>query len=722
MNKRHRSTAPQPVAWRQIGCAGLALWLATAASSGWAQDALQVASGQTQLNVDVLGLEALGEGDQLAVELDGYDVTALASRRDGGLVLELQSPMGAGEHQLNVLVFYADGNIATLLEQAVSVHEGASLGEQSLAAGTGEGGGAAGGATAEAGAQSASQYRLDAMLGAAYRSDQRDAADYADLPLHTGNGGLSYQASGLQDAWEWSAELDTLYDSQSDNNPSEQQFELPHYRLSAARPSQLGKAGLRVGSVAIERDDLLFSSYQRRGLAASLGEVDNDRYRLDLFGLQSEPLSDYNRRLAYPGQSEERSSGGTVTLAGFSDQPDLLQLSLGYVEGETTDSGLGWVSQDEQSLYGGDSWNMALDGRPGDNSVWLHLEGSGARFDSDGLHAGEDYRSDHARQAQLQFNSGRWFGAGPFDQWSLSLQRREVGLDYFTLGNLSMPGDIQADQLGLQASLGGLQLEASLGRDRNNLDQRADIPDQTIHRQQVSLYYYPSVDAEALPWRVLGTPSLNAGWNTARRDQDADDAALAGYDLDDRTEEKLFGLGFYQNYWNWSLQQSYQDTNDRSQALQENGYLYYEPPSDQRNRMTSLQLGFTPLEVLSINASWQINRQQETDLDNQYDSDGYGLDIGWQLVPDTWQLSAAFYRGEDRSELGDMLFQGDEVIQQTASLQLTWSAFQPKAALPGLDLYVKASQAEQRSELYQLHQQDWQVLLGFDIAWEAYRD
>ena len=44
----------------------------------------------------------------------------------------------------------------------------------------------------------------------------------------------------------------------------------------------------------------------------------------------------------------------------------------------------------------------------------------------------------------------------------------------------------------------------------------------------------------------------------------------------------------YWNRWNWSVQHSVQDTRDHSRSVEQQGFLVYEPPSDQRNRMIDL--------------------------------------------------------------------------------------------------------------------------------------
>lgn len=702
-------------------CCSLLL-LSTLAGQSWAEELLSMAPEQTQLSFGVIGLENLGEGDNLAVELDGYDVTALTSRQGGELLLDMPMQLSGGRHPLVVLVFYANGNVDTLLEASVEVAD-VEVGESASpqVAGPDDGlvidDGTAPVAESSGGSR---EHSLYVLLSNNYRIDEKNPENYADTPRYASNGGVSYRGQGEGELGRWQAELDALYDNNSLNNPNGYEWELPNYRLAASRGSGLYRQGLALGNYNVAREDLLFSAYQRRGAVVTLGDALEGPLQLDVFGVQSEPLTDYRHRLGFPGRSEERSAGGLLTFAPLPDDPQLLQITAGFIDGETTDSSIGQWSPDQAIRYAGNSWNLGVDSRLGNNSLWLHADYASASFDSDGLGFGEGARRDQSHDLQAQLNSGSWFAAGPFDQWSLTLQRRQVGLDYFSLGNLYLPGDLQLDRVNWQGFIGNLQMEAELARETNNLDDQAAVADQVTQRRIFNLYYYPMVDAEALPWKLLGVPSLNAGLSETRRRQDREDAEVVGFDVNDRTRESLFGINFYQNRWNWSVQHSVQDTRDHSQSVEQQGFLVYEPPSDQRNRMTTLQLGYTPLDNLSLSTSWQWSKQQALDDGDIYRSTSRGLDMVWQIVPQRWRLNASYYHGRDRSHFGESGFLGDNQLQQTANLQLTWSASQPKGLSPGIDWFLKGSYAKQDSELYDLGREDWQLLLGFDLRWDTH--
>ncbi|MET1079836.1 MAG: hypothetical protein ABWY06_17630 [Pseudomonas sp.] len=715
---------------RRSHCALLLLsWLA--AANLCAEEAFSLTAEQRQLAFSVAGLEGLGESDRLAVELDGYDVTALISRRETELQLDLPTPLGGGQHPLLVLVFYGNGDVATLLDATLEVAAAEDAAVPGVAA-PAEGSAGVEPAAAAATREDLTQplippssspqatHQLQALLSNSYRLDQSLPDGYPGSSPYASNGGLSYRGQGGGADWQWQGELDALYDNLGGIDPDGAEWQLPHYRLAASQGNGWQRRGMALGTYNVTREDLLFSAYQRRGAVATLGDPEQGPLLLDVFGLQSEPQTSYQHRLGYPREAAERSSGGVLTLTPLRDDPQLLQLSSAYVSGETQEGGVGFWSTGEQTRYGGDSWNLAMDSRLGDNSLWLHADYARSRFDSDGLGTGSGPRNDDAHDLQLQFNSGRWFPSGPLDQWSLTLQRRQVGLDFYSLGYLALPGDLQLDRLNWQGYFGSLQLDAELARETNNLDDADKVADQTVERRALNAYYYPMVDAEALPWRLLGTPSLNAGVTETRRRQDREDAQQVGFDLNDDSRESLVGVNFFHNRWNWSVQHSLQTTQDHSRPVEQQGFLVYQPPSDQRNRFTTLQVGYMPSDQLSLSTSWQWSQLAETDADNLYGSSGQGLDLAWQIVPRRWRLNSSYFRGRDRSEFGEEGLSGDTQRQQTAALQLTWSVSQPEGLRPGLDWFVKGSYAKQESQLYAQELKNWQVLLGFDLRWDTH--
>jgi len=400
----------------RLGAGFALLLLGSLAHIAHAETVLNLEPAQDHLNFSVPLDAPLAAGDQLAVELDGYDVTALLSCTGGDCQLALPVPLAGGSHPLRAMIFYDNGDIATVLEARVQVAgsaiDGAGAAEDEQPGAPDTTATDSPGAPVSGAAKMAVQQRFSALFSSGYRLDEQQPDNYHGISRQASNGGLSYQGAGESADWRWDAQLDAMYDSLSENNPGSDEWVLPNYRLAASRGSGLSRQGLALGTYNVARDDLLFSAYQRRGVVMSLGDDFDSPLKLDVFGLQSEPITGYQDRLAYPQSPQERTSGGLLTLTPWQDEPQLLQLSSAFINGETTEAGTGMWAVDEQTRYGGDTWNMAVDSRLGDNSLWLHADYARTSFDSDGIGYGQGDRSGTAHELLAQFSSGSWLPAG----------------------------------------------------------------------------------------------------------------------------------------------------------------------------------------------------------------------------------------------------------------------------------------------------------------------
>ena len=121
--------------------------------------------------------------DSIAVEIDGYDVTAFANLESNQLVLALEVPLTPGEHSLLVLAFAPNGEIATLLDQSLVIAPPT---------------------------QQQSQWGTNASLNSSYRLDQSPDQDFAQVPELASQGALALRGLQQQGDWTVNAELDAL--------------------------------------------------------------------------------------------------------------------------------------------------------------------------------------------------------------------------------------------------------------------------------------------------------------------------------------------------------------------------------------------------------------------------------------------------------------------------------------------------------------------------------
>lgn len=633
-------------------------------------------------------------GAELAVELDGYDITAFVQLNGRQLDVQMGTPLEQGAHQVSVLAFMTNGDIETLLDQPLLV--GTSAGRHS-------------------------SWQLSSAPDSSYRIAEKDNGEFDPVPELAGQGAIALRGLEQIGQWQFDSELDALYDSVSENHEGDNEWALPHYKLGARYSGENASAGVAVGNILVPRDDLLFSVFQRRGAALSLA-AQSGSYDLTLFELSSDPNTRYDNGLLFPGNRSLHGSGATASVA-LADE--YLRLSGGYISGNTAFGSPGTLFADDIIEYGGDSWNLALDSHLLQRDLWLYLEYAESSFDSDGIGVGLDAERDSALQALAQFTSGEVLGSGWFDYWSGTLQYQKVGTAFYSLGNLSLPGDLELSRLLFQAGIKSVTLDLELSEEETNTGDNPFLPTQTLSRQRISTTYTPmGINPDGWPWRALGSPSLALDLNSTGHSQPQRDAQVAGFDLDMQSRDAGINLVFTQMRWNWSLQYQQTHQDDRSQAVTFGDYLVYEPASDLRNRLLGLQLGWMPNSRASFNAFMQWNKQTETDFDNHHRSRNLGGDGTVQLWPERLTLAFSYNYGADRSHLGnnhlgDSSFIGNDMESHFGNAQLIWHALQAVGNSPGLDLYLKSSYGQQDNRAFALVNEQWSLHLGFTLAWAA---
>ncbi len=627
---------------------------------------------------------------QLAVELDGYDVSLFANVEGVKLSLQLSTPIAEGPHELNVLVFLPDGEIETLLAQSFNA--------QPLP-------------------EASADWKLNSTLATNYRVDEKEEADFAEIRRLSGRGAVSASTYRQVGGWELSADMDALYDSVSQNNPDNEEWALPSYYLSATYPGESVNSKLAMGNIRLQKDDLLFSAYQRRGVEAGVSDLDN-RFEVQFFGLKAEPTAGYHGNQVLPAKSQEQVTGATARVAVL-DQ--YLQLSTGYLNGETALGGAGVSTVSGNALeYGGDSWNLALDSQFMRNSIWLHVEYAQSEFDSDGIGVGENATKDDAAQALLQLSSEGDFGSGVFDFWSGVLQHQKVGADFFSLGNLSLPGDRALNRLLFKGARGGLGFEVSWSDEENNTDNDPTLPTQTLNRVGSDINYTPMwLNPENPVWQLLGNPSLAARYYRTRQDQPGEQAEVYGFDLDNTTDETGLTLSFARNTFNWSVQYQLIDRDDRSREVYLGEYLANVPPSDSENHLTGVQLGWFPSQRFSLNASVQWNKQIELDSGNRYRRRNFSIGGHSQVIPDEVSVMVNYNYGKNTSDLTDNLFVEEDFQSQFVNGQVTWSARKSKGIHPGINIYLKGSYGLQDNQAFSQTTEQWSALLGAEVFWDT---
>lgn len=648
-------------------------------------DGVVQASGNRSISIELPASAFASEVASLSVDIDGYDVSDFGSLSGQTLEVALDTPLDVGEHALTVYLFLADGDAEVLLDTLLEIPAG-----------------------------DGTQWSINSTLQTDYRMDQSPDADFQGVGRSSSAAGLSLQAEKAYSNWRLAADLETIYDTENEISTGGDRWLLPGYSMSAAYQGDKITSAALAGNVTVTREDLLFSGYRRRGAAVETAAT-SGRLQLQMFSVSPTPRNSFDGNYVYPGNSNHRSSGVSGSIIMLDDH---LQIGAGFVDGKTSLGGAGVSSLNDFAVYGGDSWNVTLDSYWMNDSLWLHVERAESKFDADGIGIGLPASSDDATQAMLQLSSDGDLGYGVFDYWSAYFQFQRIGLGFYSLGNMSLPGNLDIRSAYFQGGFKNLSLDLEVTQEQTNPEDDPLLPTQTLDRAGVNLAYTPAaLDPDDKLWQRLGAPSLNSWLYRTDNSQPAADAAIAGYDVDNRTDELGVALTFSREQLSWSLQYDIVDYDDSSEQVFDGGFLIYEPPSDSRNRQTSLQASWAPGERVALDAVLQWNNLEESDFGDEYRTTSYALSGTFVLVPEKLSLFMSLSQGQDRNSFGDPQFAAEKLRSRYASMQLSWAALEANDDHPGLDLYLKSGWARNDDLVFMSDTEFWSIYLGAAVRW-----
>jgi hypothetical protein len=620
----------------------------------------------------------------LIVELDDYDVTAVVEIADDSLTLSARGlALEPGEHRLRVLVTRPNGDIDTLIEILLEVARSAAA---------------------------THTQSLNVLLGGSARIAEGPDEDFAGFERDAYRGALQWGAERDSARWALRGNVDALYDSATTNAPDGNVWQAPGYLLQAARRFDTGSISLGLGDDPIALGNLLFSSYIRRGLRLDLDAFDQ-RARVQAFTLNSEPVTSFDADLVPTGDTGSV-RGGYAVFAPVSAHPEWLRVTSGFVSGDTTLGGVAISSADSVTRYGGDSWNLALDSWSLGSALWLHAEFAQSSFDSDGLDTGEGEATDDATHFAAQLSSGSTPRILGLDQWTLGVEQQRIGLHFYSLGNLMLPGDLALTHGYLRLGAQGLQFSFDDTRHRSDLDDDPLRPRRKGHSRVISANYTPlTIDPSTGIWRVFGVPTLSLEWQDAAWRQAPQDAVLAGFDLDSRTRSQAVGLDLTHERVSLSLRRSTAGFDDRSSALIVDEFEVYTPGPDTNEVTWSAYLNWTAGERLTLSPQLQSTELRESVSGARSRSTMWGLQAQAVLVPERWWLQANYSESRDRPPPFDPFAPVDTLTSGGGTASLIYRAFGAGDAGPDIDVQLTG----QYGRTYE--HGVWLVTLGFTVNW-----
>lgn len=623
---------------------------------------------------------------QFSIELGGYDVTEFSQFSSDSVIVQLDTPLDTGEYQALISVFYEDGEVQTLVDRQVYIEGGQSVAWQG-----------------------------NVTFNVDYRVDEEEPELFEDINERHGNGGVVGAVEYKSGGWTVNASLQGVYDSHTDNQPTGNLWELPDYKVSAAYKGKIAQGAVAVGNTMVQQNNLLFGNYQRRGVSAYAAS-NNGLVDATAFSLVSNPTTSTEENLVV-AEDENTSVGGMVQVRPLSSSRDDLVVGVGYLDGKGSVAGSGIYYQDPDTVYGGRAVNASVDAFLFSRGVWLHLEGAQSAFDIDGVDQGENAVKDNAHHVQVQFSSQGEMPALGMDYWSLTLSNQKVGRDFFSMGNLQLPGDLLTNRVLLAATKGALNVSAELAKETNNVDDVAIQATQTIDYASIDFTYSPFVDSAKGVWAALGAPAFNGYVRRTNTYQKDSDAAITGIDVDNLRTEYSGGVTFNKERLSWGGTLTYSLYTDNSEEVTQNNVVTYTPLSDARTQMVSVFANWMPFETLTLSPQWQRTSNEETDAGSEYVSNTIGMDVQWAIIPEKLFLNLNYFLTHDDNQYEDPLIDDSEFRQHTGTFKIQWTALQPKGLQPGTDVYLSGSYGKQEDVSNDFETETWQIYAGITLGW-----
>jgi hypothetical protein len=605
-----------------------AFWILGLSSAALA-DVVPVVGQQVTVSIPLP--PGAAEGGSLLLELDGYDISAISQIADGRVELSLESlALEPGQHHLLILAARDNGDIDTVAEHTLDVF-------------------------AREGVR-ASSHRWNLLLSSDYRFAEHPDEPYDGQSRSHQNGALQWAADTDRGTWAAGSTLDLLYDSVREASPEGERWQMPAVDLRVARRFSNGQIELAFGDRQAEDGNLIASAFNRRGLRLRAQALE-DRFTAETFTLHSDPVTSLDADVP-PFDDDNSSVGAQVTLAPLAHHPRALRLFATWLDGDSTLGGTGVFVADELSepplAVGGESWTVGLDSFLLDEALWLHGEYAGSRFDADGIDFGNPAGDDDAHRLVLQLASGGAVRIPGLDQWSLGFERQMVGAQFYSIGNLLLPNDLDLNQVYGSALWRGFELQAQW------LDQHTDVDDAPLapridsEQGRFGLSFTPQVaDPGSGAWKWFGVPTFRVGYETTDNVQAAADATLVGYDLDNT--QRSLSLGVDAAYQRFSVGLSYEriDRDDRSQALVVDDFVIYEPVPDSEETIFGVTLTWQPHERLVLSPQWQRSRLRQESGDD-IDSETWGVQLTADILPEKLSAQIGWTEASDQQRFFEL--------------------------------------------------------------------
>ncbi len=577
----------------------------------------------------------------LALELDNFDVTSLIQREGDFALLRLPEPLSPGEHRLRLVEYGQDGSIIERGVWTIEVRKSQAF--QNL--------------------EAEANVAFDATR--VLTGDNLQGAD--DNVFQSGGDGRVVVQEGN---WSASARANYLYDSREDQSLTDNKADLGEYLTTLSFQGDDLSSNARLGHHDIGANDFIMTDFNRRGLSLDFGTAES-AVQVTGFALASEALLGIDRFSGIE-DSGDRVQGAHIRLRPIDSLRDNLELTGTYYLGEKNDAGDNDFSIEEQS--DGNGFSVVADSLWLDQRLRLRGEFSRSRFDLDGSNGAVDPETDEGYSALVNYAvlSNELVDDLPLN-WNLGLQHERLGTFFGSIANPFLVGDRITTTVFSDVTWDTFAFQAQAGHQTNNVNSLDDLPrDRTLNLFLNGSYaIFPGPDEEPLPaW--LGLPSLGLSFNIV----DIEQTDLPEDFTDDAESQTVSStLSFSTSYdtWSWYLSETVNAVNDRAGG-----------DGDTLGFLTSLGSQFLIGERLELGPYTQWSMDDNQNLNETVHTWLVGFSAGAEILPGTLSSNLNYSYSHSRgaqNTLDTHIFGGE----------LLWTFLQAEQNRPGVALSLSGS-------------------------------
>lgn len=591
--------------------------------------------------------------NQLTLEFDNIDVTALTTKKQHKLIYQPLIPLANGKHELRLVHFAKNGSVTELGYWQVEVQQTAFFREAQL------------------------QGQLN--VGLSHRVAASENVNNGLSPDSAIQANGQYAAVLATQNWRTQANASVAYTDDANLSLTGREADIPSFFIS----STSGNVALNMGDHVVAATDLLSDGYQRRGISSSVA----------LPGLHSAVefySASANQRIGIDGglglsDSENRMNGARWQYQPLNTSLAHIVLSSGFISGKA--NAADFATMDTQNIYGstvneGEAWNVIFDGLFFEKQMRIRVENAQSSYDFDGLNSGFDAQDDKATSALVLFNAATKH-TKPID-FSMGVEKQHIGTWFKSIANRFLPADKEFLRTFVNASSDKWNWNASIADENNNLDNNSDYA-QTFTRQWVlggGFQEYEEPKAGSI-FNFLGKPAVN--WYATAVEME-DEYTPTGYLANDlSTRSANINTVFSHNTWNWSVALNRDTLNDHTN---------WQPQSRTRSLMLNTSMQLSKHYYLAL--GWQLQETHFIADDVNTQRQLYSLETRAEFIPD--RLSANISIGVNQNNALEDPYYAMRDESTFFSGDLTWRVKKPKANRLGLDL----SLAVQRNEFSDL--------------------